>query len=632
MFFDKLRAGAQGTVSKIILFLIIVSFALAGVGSYVTRPAPEVAAEVNGNDISLQQLENAYRNERARLEEQLGPEFSALLNDPDYVEQVRRSVLEQLVEQQLIDQKVAELGIYASDEQVRNAIRTLPEFQEDGRFNNERYQQLLMRSGISAEQLRDNVRQDLSRQLLLNALIGSSFTLEAEAGLLDRLSRQQRDVEWVQLPTAALVEEVSLNEQEIADYYEQHAEQFKRPEQVKIDYILLDGSQVAVDEIDEQAIVEEYEANLAAYTQPEQRKVAHIMLNKSEDAKQNMAAIQARLAAGESFAALAQAESDDVFSGANGGELEWMEPGSQDPAFDKAAFALTEVGEVSPIVESEFGLHLITLLEIKEGHTQPLAVVHDAIAAHLAQEQAGNDFYEQEQKLAELSFEFPDSLDVAAEELGVSRVSTDFFSQADAPEAINDPRVLKQAFSRELREQGMNSELIELGDNKAVVIHVTQHRAAAPRELEEVQEQVIEQARLAKAAQLNKDAAKALQNAWAEGKHVAWLDEHELSVQKLNDLSRESEQDPALINALFAMPEPNSDKLSLKRITLSDGSQAVLNLKAVHTPSEVSDRLSQIREGLVSRQGQREYENLLEAFKAEANIRYKQLTANEDNF
>src|SRR5699024_9977207 len=129
----------------------------------------------------------------------------------------------------------------------------------------------LMRSGISAEQLRDNVRQDLSRQLLLNALIGSSFTLEAEAGLLDRLSRQQRDVEWVQLPTAALVEEVSLNEQEIADYYEQHAEQFKRPEQVKIDYILLDGSQVAVDEIDEQAIVEEYEANLAAYTQPEQR-------------------------------------------------------------------------------------------------------------------------------------------------------------------------------------------------------------------------------------------------------------------------------------------------------------------------------------------------------------------------
>ena len=86
MFFDKLRAGAQGTVSKIILFLIIISFALAGVGSYVTRPAPEVAAEVNGNDISLQQLENAYRNERARLEEQLGPEFSALLNDPDYVE------------------------------------------------------------------------------------------------------------------------------------------------------------------------------------------------------------------------------------------------------------------------------------------------------------------------------------------------------------------------------------------------------------------------------------------------------------------------------------------------------------------------------------------------------------------
>lgn len=632
MFFDKLRAGAQGTVSKIILLLIIVSFALAGVGSYVTRPAPEVAAVVNNSDISLQQLENAYRNERARLEEQLGPEFSALLNDPGYVEQVRRSVLEQLVEQQLIDQKVAELGIYASDEQVRNAIRTLPEFQEGGRFSNDRYQQLLTRSGISAEQLRDNVRQDLSRQLLLNALIGSSFTLEAEAGLLDRLSRQERDLEWVQLPTAALMEEVNVSEQEIADYYEKHADQFKRPEQVKIDYILLDGNNVSVDEVDEQAIVDEYEANIAAYSQPEQRKVAHIMLNKGEDAKQNMAAIQERLAAGESFSELAQAESDDVFSGANGGELEWMEPGSQDPAFDKAAFALTKVGEVSPIVESEFGLHLITLLDIKEGHTQPLAEVRDVIAAHLAKEQVGNEFYEQEQKLAELSFEFPDSLDVAAEELGVPRVSTEFFSQADAPAAINDPRVLKQAFSSELREQGMNSELIELGNNKAVVIHVTQHRAAAPRELEEVQEQVLEQARTAKAEQLNKEAAMALQAAWEEGKQAAWLDEHELNVQKLNGLSRESEQDPALLNALFAMPKPSKDQLSLQRITLSDGSQAVLNLSAVYTPNEASDRLAQIREGLVSRQGQREYESLMQAFKASANISYKQLTANEENF
>jgi peptidyl-prolyl cis-trans isomerase D len=179
MFFEKLRAGAQGTTSKIVLGLIILSFALAGVGSYVTRPVVEVAAVVNGDEISAQALENAYRNERARLESQLGPQFNQLLGDPAYVEQIRRSVLEQMVEQRLIDQKVAELKLRASDEQVRNAIRNLPEFQQDGRFNNERYQQLLARSGISPEQLRDSVRQDLSRQMLLSALVGSSFTLEA---------------------------------------------------------------------------------------------------------------------------------------------------------------------------------------------------------------------------------------------------------------------------------------------------------------------------------------------------------------------------------------------------------------------------------------------------------------------
>ncbi|MFP2769997.1 SurA N-terminal domain-containing protein [Oceanisphaera sp. KMM 10153] len=631
MFFDKLRAGAQGTVSKVILVLIILSFALAGVGSYVTRPTAEVAAVVNGDDINAQALENAYRNERTRLENQLGPQFSQLLGDPQYVAQIRRSVLEQMVEQRLIDQKVQELGLYASDEQVRNAIRALPEFQQDGRFDNERYLQLLARSGMSAEQLRDSVRQDLSRQLLLNALIGSGFSLEAEAGWLDRLNRQQRDAELVRLPLADFSGRVELTDDEVEAYYQQQPQQFQRPEQVKVDYLLLDANAVDASDIDEQAIEAEYQANLTSYSQPEQRKVAHIMVNKGDDAEQEIKAISERLAAGESFAELAQAESDDVFSGAQGGELEWMEPGTLDPAFDQAAFALTEVGEISPVVESEFGLHLITLLDKRESKTKPLADVRDTIAERLAQEQAANAFYEQEQRLAELAFEFPDSLDMAAQELGLSTISTDYFSAEDAPAALNDPRVLTQAFSADLREQGMNSELIELGSNKALVIHVTDYRPAAVRDFDEVREQARELTLATRARELTEQAAVELQQAWAAGEQQAWLAQHELAVTELKGVTRESEQDPAVLDALFAMPAPQ-DEPSLHGLALAGGDQVVLKLNAVNTPEAPSELLAQIRQGQSGLQGQREYLSLIGALKASAKIEYRQPTIQNDDF
>ena len=632
MFFDKLRAGAQGTVSKVILVLIILSFALAGVGSYVTQPKAEVAAVVNGDEISAQVLENAYRNERSRLENQLGPQFSELLGDPLYVEQLRRSVLEQLIEQRLIDQKVAELNLYASDEQVRNAIRNLPEFQQDNQFSNDRYQQLLSRSGISAEQLRDNMRQDLSRQMLLNAVIGSGFTLEAEAGLLDRLSRQQRDGELVRLPLADFSNNVTLSDDEAQAYYQQHAEQFKRPEQVKVNYLLLDGSNLAAMEVDDATIEAEYQANLSAYSQPEQRQVAHIMLNKSDDAAAELQTIRDRLTAGESFSELAQAESDDVFSGANGGELDWMEQGTLDPAFDEAAFALREKGEVSAVVESEFGFHLITLLDTREAKVKPLAEVRDAIASHLAQEQAANAFYEQEQRLAELAFEFPDSLDIAANELNLPIVSTEYFSAQDAPEVINDTRVLTPAFSEDLRNQAMNSEVIELGDNKALVIHVVEYRAAAIREFAEVSELVREQALAVKAREQATQAAGELQQAWAAGEQNAWLDQHGLAITELKGVTRDSEQNPAVISALFTMKAPQEQATSLHILSLADGSQAVLKLNAVNTPTETSESLTQIQQSQTGIQGQRDYESLISALKASASIKYRQLASADDNF
>lgn len=632
MFFDKLRAGAQGTVSKIILGLIILSFALAGVGSYVTQTKPAVAAVVNGEDIGAQELENAYRNERARLEGQLGPQFSELLSDPLYVEQVRRSVLEQLIEQRLVDQKVAELGIYASDSQVRGAIRALPEFQADGQFSNERYQLLLSRNNISADQLRDNIRQDLSRQLLLNALIDSSFALEVEAGLLDKLSRQQRDAELVRIPLSDFVDQVNLSDAEVQTYYDANLAKFQRPEQVKINYLLLDTYSEAATQVDDQAIEDEYQANINTYREPAERQIAHIMLLNSNDAAAKLAAIAERIAAGESFAELAKSESEDTFSAEQGGNLGWVEEHTLDPAFDKAAFALTDIGEVSGVVESADGVHLITLLAEKEQATTPLAEVREAIAARLAKEQAASRFYEQKQRLADLVFEFPDSLDMAAEELGLTVVTTDFFSAEEAPAVLKAPQVIAQAFSQDLRDKDENSDVLELGEHQALVIHVLEQRAAAPREFADVEAQAREQATQVRTSELAEQAASQLQQAWAKGEQAAWLDEHGLTVSQLSAITRESEQDTALLSALFAMAAPSKAAASVQQITLDDGSLAVVKLNKVTTPTDSTALQAQIQEGQSASQKQREYQSLILALKASATIKYRELAAAEDNF
>ncbi|WMC11845.1 SurA N-terminal domain-containing protein [Oceanimonas pelagia] len=631
MFFDKLRAGAQGTTSKIILGAIILSFALAGVGSYVTRPVKEVAAVVNGDEIAAQTLENAYRNERARLESQLGEQFSQLLADPAYVAQIRRSVLEQLVEQQLIDQKIAELGLRASDDQVRNAIRALPEFQVDGQFDNDRYLQLLGRNNLNPEQLRDSIRQDLNRQMLLNAVVGSAFSLQSEAGWLDRLNHQQRSASLVKLPLALFEARAEVSDADARAWHEAHPERFQRPEQVKLNYVLLAANTVSADDIDEQAIADYYAANQASYTQPEQRRVAHIMVSKGEGAEQRIQAIAERLAAGEEFAELAKTESDDTFTGEDGGELDWMEAGTLDPAFDAAAFALTAEGEVSGVVESEFGLHLIKLLEVRPAQTKPLEDVRDTIAERLAADQAADDFYHREQRLAELAFEFPDSLDMAADELGLTVHSTDFVSANELPAALNDARVVSKAFSLELREQRMNSELIELGDNQAAVIRVLDYRPAATRDFDDVRAEARELALKDKAAELAQQAADELMQLWARGDIADWLTERELSVTELADVTRESAQDPALLNALFAMPAP-AEQPSLRTVPLSGGDLAVLRLNAVITPESPSDQLALIRQGQSRVQGQRDYQSLINALKAAADIEYRQLESEDDSF
>ncbi len=628
MMLDKLREGAQGKVAKVILGLIILSFALAGVGSYLNGPARTAPATVNGNDISAPALENAYRNERARMESQMGEAFNQLAANPDYMKQFRRGVLDRLIDQALIDDKARSLGLRVSDEQIKQAIVAMPEFAENGKFSNDRYLQLIRRAGMTPEMFRDSLRQDMVRQQLMGAVLGSEFALKGEAEQLDRLYNQTRDLRLIRLAASAYVDGIEVSDAEVEQFYKANSARFMNDETVKVDYLLLDAANLGKNiKVTEQDAQDYYDQHQDLFQRPERRQVAHILIPFGKDekaAEQKAEAVLAKAKAGDDFAALAKADSSDTFSAKKGGELDWFEKGVMDPAFEKAAFALAKAGDLSAVVKSPFGFHIIKLLAVEPAKTKPFVDVMSDTIARLQSEKAKEQFFAEQQKMADSSFENPDSLDLTAEAMGLQVQSTGYFSQADAPVPLNDPKVLSVAFSEQLRDDNTNSDVIELADGKALVLHIMGHQPKAAKPLAEVKEQVITAIKHDKASEVARGKAQGLLDKLKAGENVqADLTALGLKVDTHTGVSRfAQEMDQNLVTQAFRMPHPTDGKPSVELVTEANGDRVVVALDKVNVIKEPSQMVSLLQGQLGQGKAQADYKSLIDELRKAAKIEY----------
>lgn len=628
MMLDKLREGAQGKVAKVILGLIILSFALAGVGSYLNGPARTAPATVNGNDISAPALENAYRNERARMESQMGEAFNQLAANPDYMKQFRRGVLDRLIDQALIDDKARSLGLRVSDEQIKQAIVAMPEFAENGKFSNDRYLQLIRRAGMTPEMFRDSLRQDMVRQQLMGAVLGSEFALKGEAEQLDRLYNQTRDLRLIRLAASAYVDGIEVSDAEVEQFYKANSARFMNDETVKVDYLLLDAANLGKNiKVTEQDAQDYYDQHQDLFQRPERRQVAHILIPFGKDekaAEQKAEAVLAKAKAGDDFAALAKADSSDTFSAKKGGELDWFEKGVMDPAFEKAAFALAKAGDLSAVVKSPFGFHIIKLLGVEPAKTKPFVDVMSDTIARLQSEKAKEQFFAEQQKMADSSFENPDSLDLTAEAMGLQVQSTGYFSQADAPAPLNDPKVLSVAFSEQLRDDNTNSDVIELADGKALVLHIMGHQPKVAKPLAEVKEQVITAIKHDKASEVARGKAQGLLDKLKAGENVqADLTALGLKVDTHTGVSRfAQEMDQNLVTQVFRMPHPIDGKPSVELVTEANGDRVVVALDKVNVIKEPSQMVSLLQGQLGQGKAQADYKSLIDELRKAAKIEY----------
>ena len=615
---EKIRDGSQGVIAKGILVLVILSFAFAGVSSYLGSTTDVPAAEVNGDKITKAELEQAYQSERSRMEQQLGEMFAALSADEKYLQSIKQSVLERLVADKLIDQAAKAMGLRVSDEQIVAAMRAEPAFQTDGKFDNDRYQAILRQLGYQPQTFRDMMRVDMTRRQLTAALVGTEFVLPGEAKQLAELQGQTRDVRYVIVDSAPFLATAVVTDEQVKNYYDANQGQFMSPEMVSLEYVELNAADFAKNNpVSDEEAQTYYEEHKAQYVSNEKRLAAHILVMPGSDeaaAKAKAEDLAKQLDSGADFADLAKANSDDTLSAEQGGKLDWFEPGVMDPAFDAALFALNK-GQHSAVVKTDFGFHIIKLLDVQSGATVPFADVKAKIVAQLQDKKAVDQFYSLQSKLADTSYEVPDTLSETAKAVGVDVKTTALFSRDNAPAELNKPDLVKAAFSETVMLKGLNSEVIELEPNHVVVIRVKEHHDAGTLALAEVKANITERL---KQDQANEAARAKAQELMAQVKAGAT----DLGLVSKAKLGRGAQDvDAAIVGKAFQMPTPSTTPV-VDTVGLANG-YAVVALDKVNAAEGVSDELvNALKQRLNAQYSEADYRGLIDSLKANAKVLY----------
>lgn len=621
---EKIREGSQGPVAKVILGAVILSFALAGIGSYLGQTTEQPVAEVNGIKISQTEFSRAFQNERSRLEQQFGEYFTQIAADPTYMAQIRQGVIDRLVQQELQSQLATELGLRVSDESIRQTILELPYFKIGDQFNNDRYLQVIRQMNFQPDSFREYLRDDMTRSQLVSAVAGTDFALQNELKSAIALQQQTRSIDYLVIDKQAMQADVDVTDQEVADYYELNAGQFLSPELISVNYIELDADDIDVASVSEDDVKAYYEQSKAQYVEPEKRRVSHILIDNSEDddaAKAKAESLLAQLNAGADFAQLAESSSDDIVSAEMGGDLEWIERDVMEPAFEDAAFALQNKGDYSDVVASEFGYHIIKLTDIQSQQVKPYDAVKADLRAELEQAEKVDAFYEKQTEMGALAFEISDRLDDAAEVAGVEVQSTPLLALTALPEPLNNPAVITALSSVELLEDKVNSEVIELGNEHVIVVRVNEHQPAATKALSEVSEQIKTRLVNEKASDLAKEKARTLFAQIKDGKSLNDVAaEQSLSVRQESQLTRESfAVSPAIVTQVFKMAHPR-DGAVYDVVNLNNGDAAIVALNSV-TDAPVSDSIEpQMKQNITMAQAQKNYTVFIESLKQQAEL------------
>ncbi len=604
---QKLREKTTGWIATVILGLLIVPFAFFGMESYMSQQVDNYVARIaqppswwksapqvwpvtylwTTHDIDAQVYRERLEVVRMNMRDQQGDSFDAKAFES--VEN-KRKILDGLIDEQLMKLAADRDRILISDEGVRDAIRKFPDFQVDGAFNADRYQLLLASQNppMTPRDFEARIRDSLKNELIPTGISGSAFTTDAELDRMMRLFGEHRDVSYAVLPPAA-PDAAEVTDAQVNAWFEAHKSEYRRPETVRLEYVEVDGSALTVQAADEDTLRKRYQEQIEKYSSVEKREVSHILVAvaaNASDADRKAAEAKAKKLAGEAqapgadFAALAQANSDDTGSKANGGNLGWIAKGGMPGAFDDAAFAM-KAGEVRGPVKTDFGWHVVKVNDVRAAVQRPFEDVRAELEKELQEGSRERAFNEMTGKLVDAAYKTPTSLEPAAKVLGLPLQTTPAFTRMGGPGIAGDQKVLRAAFSETLLQDGTSSDPIELGPERTVLIRVIDHEPEKALPLAQVRDAVVAAIRADRQRKVADAAAEALVKA-AKTKGLAEAAKDAgLVVGEANDISRGMPvPSPQAVEAFFNEPRPQAGQVPVNKV-LVNGQYLVFAVRGV---------------------------------------------------
>lgn len=589
---ENLRTKANSPLLKIILALIILSFVLGGVMmGGIGGNSANTAAEVNGQPISREQLQQAFQQERQSLQEYLGDKFSEVASNEESMNLLRRQALDNLINNELINQYANELNLSASDQQIEQSIFSMQIFQTDGRFDSEKYREILQRYNINADSFAAQIRQDLTRAQLGKTFTGTDFALPSEVKAYAQLYMQEREIRTATLPLADVQGKQTVSDDELKAYYDANQDSFISPEKVKVSYVEMDAASMPAATVSDEDVKAYYEQNLKNYTQAEQKQYSMIQVASEKEAND----ILNELKAGADFAAIVAEKSTDIFSAKQKGLIGWMEASSTPSEIADAK--LTEKGQLSAPIKSQNNYIIFRLDDIKPELTKPFEQVKESIKNSLLQDKNIKKFYDLQQKVSEAATNDMESLVSVESVSGLKSITTDWFDRNNPPAALNFPKVINEVFSDRLVDKngskGINSDVINVEGDRAFVVRVTEYKPENIEPFDTVKPEIEALVKRQKAeAELKATSEKLLAELKA-GKGEEALNAAGIKFTDVQTVSRLMPQ-TAIINASMEMAEPAEGKPNYAIARDESDNYVIIQLDKVTLGQPTEDELKQL--------------------------------------
>ena len=485
--FDAVRNNKR--IVQIFLGLIALPFAFWGVDSYVrSSGAGSDLASVGDTKITIQQFEQALRDRQDQMRQSMGDSFKPeLMNSPE----IRLGVLNSLIDQRLLLLEAGKNRLVTSDDALRDFLSSVPSLQEDGKFSMSRYENVLRAQGMSQPQFEARVRQDLTLQQLVGTVGSSAFVSLTQAEAMLRLQSEERQFSEFKISSGQFANKVKIDEAAIQKFYDENKNRFEVPERVKAEYVVLSLDALLTQvKVSDAEVKTWYDGHQDRYQEPEERRASHVLISSDGDAGKEKAKAKAEEVLKDiqknpsRFAELAKQHSQDPGSAQKGGDLGYFGRGMMVKPFEDAVFQQKE-GEISGLVESDFGYHIIKVTGIKAAKLRPLADVRSDIEGELRRQAATRKFAEAAESFNNMVYEQSDSLQPVVEKFNLKVQQSGWLPKNADPRMLaalgplGNEKVAKALFSDDVIKNKRNTEAIEVAPNTLLAARVTEHVPAS---------------------------------------------------------------------------------------------------------------------------------------------------------